>query len=641
MDWLNELTNNTVIWREANWLWALLLPIALWLLNLLRKQQNHHRFADSHLWPWLTPESSDHTSGIKQRLKRWFSLSPSHFLTLAWWCLIVALAGPRTEIQTTDQQSRASVDILISIDLSRSMLAEDVYPNRFLFSRSLIELLSQQLQRHDRIALQGFAGDAHMVSPLTTDRTLFQHALQLLSPTLLPLQGSWLERALDAGQQHLQQTAGTAKVHLIWTDGAPDFWQPKSSAFASPDTSIQRIIIGVGHPVPATIPDTEHPSGHLHVNGLLVQSPLYSGQLKQLANALQAPYMTADQSPAFMQQLLDTIAQAAQQQTTTQPKTTWQDHAHPFIVAGFIFLLAAFFIRGWIGSVSQRLRAHSNSVISGIGITFICLSTLSISPDSFAGTASQNAYQAYQDKRYVDAQQLYEKSATPEDWLGAGSAAYQNGDYETAIYYFREAAWTTPSDALRASALFNLGNSYYQANLMVLAIEAYQQALNYQPNHFKAQRNIQLALQMLAEQQAQQGNEQTTSSSQQRGDDEGAFYGGQKVNRQQGEIGFGDGDVSSDNNGKSKAIIPLDGEQTDYQLSIEQQTLTIQSQSGGTTQQRILLQQKKQQQAAAFEQALNQIEDDQQTLLKRLFEREAGFHAPQESAHPIPGVQPW
>jgi Ca-activated chloride channel family protein len=687
-----------IAWRAPNWLWALLLPILWWALKQLGQKQHQQGYADSHLWPWVATENttvtaqSDSSSATSVKsssiltrpgqLRKTirssmaslnsFVSSPSRLITLAWLCLIIALAGPRSLISAPDLQSREGVDILVSMDLSESMNATDLYPNRFLFAKSLVESMTSKLQVGDRLALQGFDGQAHMVSPLSYDRDLFLHSLNLLEPGLLPIQGSWLELAVIGGLRHLSQTAGKAKVMVLFTNGAPQFWKPvelpeaaQQSKFSElqklSDTGVKIVLVGVGRPTVTTLPDSEDTSGKLHVNGLLVQSRLEESGLKKMAQSLQGVYLRADASQEFMTRLLKEVTLPAASRIQSQENRLWRDYAWPFMLLGLILLLIAFYLLGLFkSSFSLILQSKASKEINGfMGLsgTLLLLLLQSFPLPGFAQTLpaderhsfknSSEAYSAYIAGEYELSRSLYDQNANFSGWFGAGSAAYKLNEFESAIAYFRQAAWAAIDDENRSKALFNLGNSYYQTNLMALAVESYQQALRYRKTYAKAEHNLSLALRRkIIEDRAQQQdkekkNEDDSGSGR---DNEGAFYGGQKPNASNdNEPGFGsDGD--SPKGDKSDDLIPLPdvGDETNYRLSRGSDKMLMNRTSGSDSRATAILNQQQQRKRAdQFEYELQLLEDDQKTLLKRMFEREAGFHATQSEAHPIPGIQPW
>ena len=691
-----------ITWRAPYWLWALLLPTVWWALKKLGQKQHQQAYADSHLWPWVATEnttvtaqsdSSSITSDLNSsRLTRpgqlgrsisslgafvaSFVNSPSRLITLAWLCLMIALAGPRSLVSAPDVQSREGVDILVSMDLSQSMNANDVYPNRFLFAKSLVESMTYKLQMGDRLALQGFAGQAHMVSPLSYDRDLFRHALNLLEPGLLPLKGSWLELAVIGGVRHLSQTAGDAKVIVLLTNGAPEFWQPvelpksaQPSQFSTlqklSETGVKIILVGVGLPTATTLPDSEDKSGKLHANGLLVQSRLEENGLKKMAQNLQGVYLRADASQEFMTRLLKEVTLPAASRTQSQENSVWQDYAWPFMLLGVILLLIAFYLLGLFKSsfgliLHVKVSKEINGLIWLSGGLMLLLFQGYPQP-SFAQSLSENqrssiknaseAYRAYSAGEYELSRSLYDLNARFSGWFGAGAAAYKLNEFESAIAYFRQAAWAAIDDESRSKALFNLGNSYYQINLMALAVESFQQALQYRQPYAKAEHNLRLALQRkIVEDRAQQQDKDKDKSDE--GEDEsgsgrdndGAFYGGEKPNSSNSEEpGFGsDGDAPEGHKSGDMQLMPESGEETNYRLSLSHEKMTMNASNGADSRAKAILNQQQQRKRAdQFEHELQLLEDDQKTLLKRMFEREAGFHAPQSEAHPIPGIQPW
>ncbi len=667
MTLFNALLNLPLQWREPLLLWAILLPLIFWGVSRLIRKKQHQSYANSHLWPWVqgATTSVQTTSKYAYVQKILPPYPASLLLSLAWVCLIIALAGPRTLIETPDTQNREGVDLLVSMDLSHSMTATDRYPSRFLFAKSLIEAMNNQLEQADRLALQAFAGQPHIVNPLSHDHALFQHMLNLLEPNLLPRQGTWVERALIEGLEYLSQTDGQNRTLILFTNGAPEFWQPQTlpkhlqqSRFfraANPlkTNAIKLIIVGVGQLNPVPLYNSNDPNKILHVNGKPVQSKLEETRLKKLTQDYGGVYLRAEPSPAFMQQLLTEITDKASEYPVFQARATWQDYAHPFMIAGLIFLLMAFYPLG-------RLRPKNNLTLLWLSGA-LSLSLYSVPQTSHAQTVTSpdpqiltQAYQAFQAQQYDQSLAQYQQLKGYQAVFGAGSSAYKLGHIETTVFYFRQAAWLANTDLERAHALFNLGNSYYQIQLFEFAISSYQQALIYQPNYTKAQHNLTLAqaqniIQRQVAQKARQGK-QGKGDGTQSPDTDGAFYGGQKPNTSNtNEAGFGsDGDAIEGEKQGNQVMLSDTEQTTHYQLpNAGMQSLFVndyasQAKSAYTPQAKELVnQQQKQQSIARFKQKTQQLEDHQKILLKRLFEREAGFHAPQAQPHPIPGMQPW
>ncbi|BCN92315.1 hypothetical protein THMIRHAM_01000 [Thiomicrorhabdus immobilis] len=705
---IDALLNDALMWRAPIWLWGLLLPLLIWFIQALLRCRQKQGYADAHLWPWVATQSSStkplsnptaknttRPGDSKTPLSKWLwivikpfkALNASRLLVVAWLCFVIALAGPRSLDSQFDTQTRSGVDVMIDFDLSESMTAEDVKPNRFLFAKSIAQTLVSELENNDRVALNVFAFQPHTVLPLTYDKQVFNHALNLIEPGMLPTQGSWLELALIGALNTLTQSGRGAKVLVVFTDGAPPFWKPMelpkvvqslevTRSQKQSDTGVKVIFVGVGTTRPATIPDKTHDSGHLHVNGLLVQSRVEESQLLKLAQQTEGVYLRASTDQGFMEKLLAEIEQSAASYQDKTVKQVWVNYAQPFRVMGIISLLLAFYF--WqIGlGLLQGSRKMRNKFMASTSTTnmllmlvvpFLIVGSLSMWPQTSMAQEVNNslhdAYAAFNDESYELAETLYDASPNYLGWFGAGASAYKSGDLEAAVLYFRQAAWQAPNDQDRAKALYNLGNSYYQANLLPQAIESYQQAMLYLPptqsvtqatnqiaelsTYAKAQHNLQLAQQRhQLEIQAKQGKSKPEDKDQgkgSKGDSEGAFYGGQKTGDSDSkEPGFGaDGDALSGNKSGKLLKIPDVDDLTDFRLnpSIAKLRLnTVAQQAGGN---KVLQAQVNQQRAEQFEHQLQKLQDDQKQLLKRLFEREEGFHAAQEKAHVIPGAQPW
>ncbi|MDX1351541.1 MAG: VWA domain-containing protein [Thiomicrorhabdus sp.] len=680
---IEAFLNDALVWRAPIWLWGLWLPLVVWFMQRLLRNRQKQSYADSQLWPWVNTQSLVSQPGVKTTrpgkfmwLQKIFAkplkfVNASRLLVFAWLCLIIALAGPRSLDTQFETQMRSGVDVMIDFDLSQSMTAEDVKPNRFLFAKSIAQSLVSELQSQDRVALNVFAFQPHSVLPLTYDKTLFDHAVNLIEPGMLPTKGSWLELALIGALNTLTQTGRGAKILVVFTDGAPPFLKPvelpkvvQSLAVTrsqkQSDTGVKVIFVGVGKTRPAPLPDAEHESGRLHVNGLLVQSRLEESQLLKLAQQTEGVYLRASAEQEFMQKLLSEIEQSAASYQDTSVKQAWVSYAQPFKVAGIISLLLAFYL--WqIGSGVWRAFSKKQIILSkGTNSTvalgwllapLIVVSSLSFWPQNAQAQEGKanlaDAYAAFAEESFELAETRYDAFANYTGWFGAGASAYKLGDLDAAVLYFRQAAWQAPNETERAKALYNLGNSYYLANLLPQAIESYQQALLYQTAYDKAQHNLQLAQKRFQfEVQAKNAKAKTSEEKLDEGatgKNDGAFYGGQKVGDSDSkEPGFGsDGDAFGGNKSGKLMKIPDIEQLTDYRLNPSIAKLRLQTVSQQSSGNKVLQAQINQQRAEQFEHELQTLQDDQKLLLIRLFEREEGFHAAQEQAHAIPGVQPW
>lgn len=640
-------------WQTPAWLWLLWLPLVIWTVQFFWRQQEQTHYAPKHLWHWVKVDSNALQSGQRRGLRLWmwrlkhllaWFIKPLQLLTWAWMLWVLAMAGPRLLQSSPETLQRAGLDIMIALDVSRSMEVKDAEPSRFLFSKALIESWVNRLQPNDRLGLMVFAAKPHLVAPLTFDRALFSHYLNLMSPNILPTEGSLIKSAVGFGAEHLRVTAGQASVLVVLTDGASEDFEPQPDTQAFIDllaardegkTAPQIWLLGVGGTQSMAIPDATHQSGRYHLNGILATSRLETAMLQQLAQQVQGQYWRANNSAEFMDELLTATQGLAQQRPLQGTQQEWLSLASGLIVLSLLSLIWAF----WGG------RWFKPSVLSfaSLLIIFGIMQPQNVWASSEQRSLHGEAFKAFQAGNYEAALQAYDALPNFSGWMGAGSAAYKYGDVEAAVMYFRQAVLVGHNAQERGGSLYNLGNSYYQANLFSHAVESYQQALIYMPNDSQTLHNLALAQQRRTVEKGQQAPEEMDGEGQGKGDQsrdaEGAFYGGQKPSEQSGD-GIS-GDAPEGNQDGKETFLPTEEDRTQYGLeSFDIDSLSVQGDAGqlGNA---ILAQQRQQAAVEAFELKMLSLEDSQKALLQRLFEREEGFQAPQKETLMVPGVKPW
>ncbi|HEY9018911.1 vWA domain-containing protein [Thiomicrospira sp.] len=632
MEFLAELRQFS--WREVNWLWGLGFPLVWWLYQAwsLRRQQTD--YAHAEFWPWVLSQKS---------AQRKFNMLAS----LAWFALILALAGPRIEQTDVIESDRAGVDLLVVMDASRSMSAQDQKPNRFAFSQTLIESVSQQLNAQDRIGLINYTAQAHWVTPFTQDKSLFKRALYLTEPNLLPLAGSQLFDSLSfAVQQAPRQTIAPLVVLLV-TDGGGLNDALDSSQLSELRTQLEQqdaelILLAVGKTQTVWLADEQHPSGWLHDDNQPVDVALPRAALQNLSQQLNAEYLEASGEAGMLDKLLTPIRAKAERLPVNQTKTEQWDLA-PWLMG---LALGLFMI------ILHLPKPGFKRLLPGLSMLgFGLFSLMSTAPNMvWAASTSleQQAYQAFEAQEFDQAERLYASwletaQATQPDQMfralmGAGNAAYRLTQFARALTWYRQAVLNARQDQARAQALFNLGNAYAQLEIWGLAVEAFEAVSLYQAEHVKAQQNLTLALAALSEQQAkaaEQAEAEQAAKEQEglRKDLEGSFHGGSKPNPNN-EAGSGAEGESDD--GRSEG--------TGFSLPermANSELLTGQDWALAGSAKSVEDQLKTQRRIDNLQMELKDLEDDQQALLKHLFEREAGFQARQDKVHAIPGVQPW
>lgn len=308
---------------EPAWLWALLLcvPVAVWLIFFRRLAGGSERvrdYADAHLLPHLLGRSTASPLTQWQRYFRWLGL---------WSLLVLAMAGPRGGF-TDVQLFRPGTNLVVLMDISRSMLVADVQPNRLIRARQEIEDLLNQ-NRGIRIGLIGFASVAQVVSPVTEDMQGVQRMLSALDSRVVRLQGSRLQFALQrAAELVAGQPEESVNSLLIVTDG--DFEEPglEQQLQSLADAGIRVHILGVGTPEGDAVPGDGRMNPWIKNSaGELVVSALNEPLLQSLAKAGNGIYQRADYREQDTERILAEVkAQALPSAGPDEHTRIWGEH---------------------------------------------------------------------------------------------------------------------------------------------------------------------------------------------------------------------------------------------------------------------------------------------------------------------------
>ncbi len=287
--------------EQPAWFWGLLalIPVAIWLWRSAAKAARGpiHRYADPHLLPHLTGTRELKATERWGRFLRW---------SLLWALLIAALAGPRWDY-TDVRLFHPGNNLLILLDISRSMQADDVAPNRLARARQEVQDLILQ-NREVRLGLIAFASVPHVLSPITEDTFTILNALPALSTELARLQGSRLHLALDRAEVLLDSLPeDSARSILLISDG--DFDEPDlvSRIEGLAEKGIKLHVLGIGSEEGAQVPA---PQGGwiMDRQGNPIRSALNEAMLEDLARAGQGSYQVASFRDDDTEEILEAAA---------------------------------------------------------------------------------------------------------------------------------------------------------------------------------------------------------------------------------------------------------------------------------------------------------------------------------------------
>ena len=449
---------------RVEWLWLLpLWGLILWFLPKIQSSQFDWAQSISPPLRRLFVVSSQISQHRKKQLQVGFAL--------IWILGTLALAGPAWERLPQPMMVRDQTRVIL-LDLSYSMLATDLQPNRLERARYKIEDLLNRL-KEGQTAIILYAGDAHILVPLTEDADTIRTLLPSLHPSLMPVRGSRPDLAFEKVIEMLNQV-DIQSSHLIWiTDGIDDQQiKPLQNIFSSQSPKLT--ILAVGTPIGAPIVLKKGNYLKDTKNNIVIPQ-LDLAPLKAVAENLGGQVLPVQYDDSDLDQLVafEEKDQGFQKQEDELTTDRWREEG-PWLFVLLLPLVAVIFRRGWLfvlvltswPSLSQAWEWRE---------LFI--------------NDNQRAYELLEEGRAAEAAQTFDEST----WQGI--AAYKAQEYEEALQY-----WSNEESPI---TYYNRGNALAQNGKLPEALQAYDQALAAKPDWEDAQFNRDLVAKLLDSQQKQ------------------------------------------------------------------------------------------------------------------------------------------
>jgi len=579
-------------------LWLLgIIPAALCLLminKLAHQAGNWSKVISPELIPFLMQSDAQG----ENRLTRGFMTGTAG----CWLLFCLALAGPSWN-QLPQPVHKEDAALVLMLDLSPSMLAEDVTPSRLIKARyKMIDILKARQQGFTGLVVYG--GEAFTVSPLTEDGNTIISLIPTLHPGLLPVYGSNTEDGIDAAMDLIKNAGYQQADIILLTDGV------SRAAFGDISSqlksrNIRLHILGIGTAEGAPIPMGN--GGFVKdKNGSILLPKLDSSALRQLADLGGGKFVSMSNDDSDINHLLQAVASDFPETTVVSDQTfdVWEDYGYWLILLLLPLLLASF--------------------RKGLVFVIILAPTLLNAPPTEASvwqdlwlTDDQQGYKALQQGDAEAAQGLFENP----QWQA--SAAYKNQDYKTAVEQY--------SQGKSADDSYNLGNALARSGDLDGAIKAYDQALTIKPDMDDAIANRQLVEQLKQQQQNQDqsGDPQDQDGESQDQDQQQSQSQQQSENQQQSES------EQQQNTGEENQSAEQEQKQEEQNKSASEEEQSKEEQSKQKSEEDSL----KEQQQMELQQWLRRVPDDPGGLLKQKFRYQSQQRASEQRNPPPPNQQ--
>jgi len=445
--------------------WLIILPPLIWLLWRL-----WHRQLQIGRWQRLLPEAFHAALLTRGRLRH--SRLPWLVLGLAWLLAVIALLGPSW--QRFEQPSiKRSDPLVVLLELTPAMLASDAPPTRLeQAKRKLLDLLERRQDVQTAVVV--FAGSAHTVVPLSDDLATTRNLLDALHPALMPEPGQRADLAVAKGLALLEQ-AGLGQGRMLLIGSSLDEQQRGAITTQLQGRGERLLILGIGTEQGAPIAG-ENGSFLKDAQGAILIPRLDNARLQRLAGELGGRYQQARLGDGDLEALgLFDQAGTLQHDDEVTRLEAWLDQGH-WLLLPLLMLAALAGRRGWL----------------------FCLPLLLLQPQPANAFEIDDLWlrRDQQGQRLLEAEQPAKAAERFVDRRWQATARYQAGDYTGAAELFAE------GDS--AADHYNRGNALARGEAFEAAIEAYDQALELQPDLQAAQHNKTLIEELLRSRKEQQ-----------------------------------------------------------------------------------------------------------------------------------------
>jgi tetratricopeptide (TPR) repeat protein/uncharacterized protein YegL len=410
--------------------------------------------------------------------------------------LVIAIANP--QIGTKQEKIKGQgIDIMILLDVSNSMLAQDIQPNRLERSKLFINKLLDNL-KNDRVGFVIFAGNAYLQVPLTIDFTAIKMSLPIIDPTDIPSQGTNIGEAVDLAGKSLGLTDSKNKAIVIVTDGEDHDANANSAIEKARKNGIKVFAIGVGEEKGAPIPMGDDVKKD--ENGQPVLTAFNRKMLEELATIGNGNFYHLGQQSDIVEDVASSLSKIEGKEFEEFDFSNYNSFFYWFALFALLLLFIEFIIPDI--DIKKFMKNLSIIIFLILGLNTSIYAQDSKKTDQEkkdkAKTLIRKGNSNFQNNKFQDAEYNYRKAliVNPKSktaQFNLGNALYQQQKYQEAADQYEASINKNDDKVSRAKAYHNLGNSNFKANQLDKAIAAYENALKLNPNDMDTKYNLALA----------------------------------------------------------------------------------------------------------------------------------------------------
>lgn len=456
--------------ENAYYLWLLLLLVPGLAVFFWWATRERQRLVTQFIEARLLPALMVGLSVTRQKIRL-------VLLLCAAALLLVVLARPQWGFNWEETKMRG-LDIVVAIDTSKSMLAEDIAPNRLARAKlAAIDLMQQA--KSDRLGLVAFAGRAFLQCPLTADDAAFRQSVEMLDANIIPQGGTAIAEAINTAFTAFKE-GDNHKVLVIFTDGEDNDEGALEAAKEVAKDGLKIFTVGIGTPAGELVYYTD-PNGKREMvrdlDGSVVKSHLREDLLREIASATGGGYVQLSGAKTMDTLYERGLAPLPKSESAAKLIKRYHERYHWPLATAIVLLLVEMFLPERKREVKAAGMANgAGKSAAGIAAILVLLTW----PGTSLGSPA-SALKDYNAKKFAEAQHEYEE-ITKKDKTGdlrlefnAGAAAYSATNFDAAVQHFTSAL-TAREVKLQQAAYFNLGNTLFRIGQAAKDLDGMQES---------------------------------------------------------------------------------------------------------------------------------------------------------------------
>ncbi|GBU08056.1 hypothetical protein AwDysgo_13870 [Bacteroidales bacterium] len=455
---------------------------------MLKKKKDIKLFGNMKLMRPLMPD----ISLKRQYLKFWI-------LFACTGLFVVMIARPQFG-EKLETSKKKGVEVMVCLDVSNSMLSDDIKPNRLEKSKQILSKLVDNL-KDDKIGLIVFAGDAYIQLPITSDYVSAKMFLSSINTNMVPNQGTSIGSAINLALRSFSPNEASDKTIIILTDGEGHEDDAVGASRNAGSQNIKVNVLGLGTPQGSPIPLDGKSNNFLKDReGNVVITKLNEGMCQEIAAASGGIYIRVDQTNAALRALQQEVDKLNKSELETKSYSSYDEKFQLFAWILLILLILEFFILDRKNRIFRKVKLFSVFLIFFLGFGSQAFAQKEVRKNIHKGNDE------YKVEKYTESEITYRKALeinkqSLEAAYNLGNALYKQQKFPEAAEQYKEVVERETDKAKLSSAYHNMGNIFMEGKDYAQSITAYKQALRNNPRDDETRYNLALAQKLLEKQE--------------------------------------------------------------------------------------------------------------------------------------------